>query len=550
MSSAKPAGDACVVAERLTYRLPDGRVLFEALDLGCGRNKTGLIGPNGSGKTTLLRLLSGELTPAGGTVRRLAPVAVLPQEFRPSAHAPLSVLLRIEGRLSALRRLEAGRGGVADVALLGNEWDLPARARRVLAHYGLGQLPLDRPFGAVSGGEATRIALAGLALGRPDFLLLDEPTNHLDAASRQALYEFVEAWTGGMLVVSHDRALLRRMDRIVELSERGVQVYGGDYDDYRARRAEDDAAAGRELASARASLRRAERKAHEVRERQARRDARGRRERAAGGVPKVLLNARKANAERTGARMRTITGREVSERLERLETARCQVEERESPRFDLPSTELPSKRRVLELVHVTVRFPGTPRPILDDISLRITGPERVAVAGPNGSGKTTLLEVAVGRRPPDEGSVRRLPDDHVAWLDQNGLGFDPERSVLDNFRRLHPDMEVTAARYALARFLFSREAAMQPAGSLSGGQRLRASLACVLGGTRPPSLLVLDEPNNHLDFEALEALESGLKAYDGALLVVSHDEDFLEAIGIERTIALTASGGPSGRRGA
>ncbi len=548
MSSGNPAGDACVVAERLTYSLPDGRVLFEALDLACSRNRTALIGPNGCGKTTLVRLLSGELMPSGGTVRRLTPVAVLPQEFRPSAHAPLSLLLRIEGRLSALRRLEAGHGGVADVELVGDEWDLPARARKVLARYGLGHLPLDRPVGDVSGGEATRIALAGLALGRPDFLLLDEPTNHLDAASRQALYEFIEEWTGGMLVVSHDRTLLRRMDRIVELAERGLQVYGGDYDDYRARRAEADAAAERELAGARASLRRAERKAREVRERQARRDARGRRGRAAGGVPKVLLNTRKANAERTGARVLSITSREVAERRERLDAARRQVEERESPRFDLQPTELPSKRRVLELAHVTVRFPGTPRPVLEDISLTITGPERVAVAGPNGSGKTTLLEVAVGRRPPDDGSVHRLPDDHVAWMDQSGLDFDPERSVLDNFRRFHPYMEGTAVRYALARFLFSREAAMQPAGSLSGGQRLRASLACVLGGARPPSLLVLDEPDNHLDFDALEALESALREYDGALLVVSHDEDFLEAIGIERTIALEASGGPGSSR--
>jgi len=214
------------------------------------------------------------------------------------------------------------------------------------------------------------------------------------------------------------------------------------------------------------------------------------------------------------------------------------VEERERPRFELPSAGLPAGRIVLEMEEVTVRFPGADRPVLDAVSLRIVGPERVAVVGPNGSGKSTLLQVAVGRLSPDSGTVRRVPDEETAFLDQRGAALDPTRSVLENFVAYHPTMEPMAARYALARFLFSDEAALQTVGTLSGGQRLRASLACVLGGERPPSLLVLDEPTNHLDLDALDALESALRAYDGALLVVSHDAEFLEAIGVERRIAL------------
>src|SRR5690606_33494633 len=141
---------------------------------------------------------------------------------------------------------------LADLELVGDDCDLPERAAAVLARFGLSHLSLDRPLRTVSGGEGTRVALAGLSLGRPDFLLLDEPTNHLDASSREALYTFVEGWTGGMLCVSHDRALLRRMDRIVELSTLGVKVYGGNYDAYRARREADDAAAASEMDSARA----------------------------------------------------------------------------------------------------------------------------------------------------------------------------------------------------------------------------------------------------------------------------------------------------------
>lgn len=308
------ASDARIVAERLAYTSADGRVLFQDVTLSFGRERTGLVGPNGSGKTTLVRLLAGELTPWSGRVRHMGAVAMLPQDFRPPAEAPLAAVLRIEERLAALGRMDAGTATPADFEAICDDWDLPERVAGVLSRFGLGHLPLDRPVGAVSGGEATRVALAGFRLGRPDFLLLDEPTNHLDVASREALYEFVEGWTGGLLCVSHDRALLRRMDRIVELSSLGVRVYGGNYDVYRARRDADDAAASRELRSARAALRKAERAARELRERQAHREAQGRRARARANMPKILLNGRKARAQSTSAEVRAVTEREVEER--------------------------------------------------------------------------------------------------------------------------------------------------------------------------------------------------------------------------------------------
>jgi len=538
MSHTTHASAPRILAERLAYATADGRSLFSDLTLPLGRERTGLIGPNGSGKTTLVRLLAGELTPLSGQVHRTCHVAVLPQDFCPPAEAPVAVVLGIEQKLAALRRMEAGTASVEDIERVGDDWELPERAAAVLARFGLAHLSLDRAVGQLSGGEATRVALAGLALAQPDFLLLDEPTNHLDVTSRAALYAFVEEWTGGLLVVSHDRALLRRVDRIVELSGLGVRVYGGNYDEYRAIRDAEDAAAAAELDSARAALRAAERQAREVVERQARREAKGRRDRRNANMPKILLNGRKAQAEATGARVRAITQREVEERRARLQTAKQRVEEREPPRFHLPSANLPAGRTVLQLEDITVRFSGDTKPILDRVSLRITGPERVAVIGPNGSGKTTLLNVALGRLIPESGTVRRVPDHEIACLDQHGAHLDPDLSVLDNFRAYHPLMPPTATRYALARFLFSHEAALQTAGTLSGGQRLRASFACVLGGERPPSLLVLDEPTNHLDLDALEALEHALREYDGALLVVSHDAAFLEAIGIERYLAL------------
>jgi ATPase subunit of ABC transporter with duplicated ATPase domains len=189
---------------------------------------------------------------------------------------------------------------------------------------------------------------------------------------------------------------------------------------------------------------------------------------------------------------------------------------------------------VLRLEAVTAGYTAA-EPLLRDLDLAIRGPERVALTGPNGSGKTTLLAVAAGILAPWRGEVRRLAP--MALLDQSVSLMDARASIRDNFRMLNPEAAENACRAALARFRFRAEAALQTAGSLSGGELLRAGLACVLG-VDPPALLALDEPTNHLDLDSIEAVEAGLRAYDGALLVVSHDEAFLEAIGVTRRVEL------------
>ncbi|HEX5869949.1 MAG TPA: ATP-binding cassette domain-containing protein, partial [Longimicrobium sp.] len=200
--------DVRVVAERLAYSLADGRTLFSDLTLGFGRERTGLVGANGAGKSTLVRLLAGELRPSAGTIVRAGSLGYLPQDFQVRASVPLAGVLGIDQRLARVDRVLAGDASAEDLDAVGGDWDLRERAEAVLARLGLSHLDLHRPALDVSGGEATRVALAGVLLGDPDFLLLDEPTNNLDAAGREALYGFVEGWTGGLLAVSHDRGLL------------------------------------------------------------------------------------------------------------------------------------------------------------------------------------------------------------------------------------------------------------------------------------------------------------------------------------------------------
>ena len=220
---------------------------------------------------------------------------------------------------------------------------------------------------------------------------------------------------------------------------------------------------------------------------------------------------------------------------EALAGAEARVERVRRLAFDLPPSGLPAGRTVLAMEAVAFAWPGGPV-LLDGVSLKVVGPERVAVCGPNGSGKTTLIRLAAGELAPTAGQVTRGVK--AALLDQQTALLGHDATLVAAFRRLNPSASENTARAALARFLFRNTAAEKAVGSLSGGERLRAALAAVLLGDAPPQLLILDEPTNHLDLDSIGAVEAALRGYDGALLVVSHDRDFLDAIGIEREIAL------------
>jgi len=527
-----------ITLDGLSYATPDGKSLFDNLTLTFGAERTGLVGRNGVGKSTLLRLILGELTSATGGVTVRGRLGVLRQALSPPPGASVAALMGVADALAGLRRVEAGEGTEDDLA--DADWTLEARLEAALADVDLAGLDLDRPAASLSGGQVTRVALAGLVATEPDLLVLDEPTNNLDAAARDLVAEVLGRWKGGAIVVSHDRALLRRMDRIVELSGLGAQVYGGGYDLYAERKAEAEAAAARSLADAQKDAARVARETQGMAERKARKDAAGKRSRAKGDAPKILLDAQAERAEASGGRERRLADRLKAGAADALAEAEARVERVRRLDFDLPPSGLAAGKTVLVFEDVGFGYPGGPR-LLKDRSLRLVGPERVAVSGPNGSGKTTLIRLAAGELQPTEGRVTR--DVRAAFLDQETALLGDAPSLVSAFRRLNPAASENAARAALARFLFRNTAAEKPVAALSGGERLRAALACVLLGDAPPQLLILDEPTNHLDLDSIGAVEAALRGYDGALLVVSHDRDFLDAIGIGREICLPRAAG-------
>ncbi|MGY4457589.1 ABC-F family ATP-binding cassette domain-containing protein [Bradyrhizobium sp. LB13.1] len=523
---------ASIILSNLTLSTPDGRPLFSNIDLTFGAERTGLVGRNGVGKTTLLASISREHVPQSGRVVVNGTVGLLRQGVQLLAGAKVIDLFGARPALELLRRAERGEASADEVSEV--DWTLETRLASALALVGFGVAPeieLDR----LSGGQITRVRLAALIFAEPDFLLLDEPTNNLDREGRAAVIDFLASWRGGAIVVSHDRSLLETMDAIVELTSLGATRYGGNWSSYREQKAVALAAVGHDLAHAERRLSGIDGKAQEAAEKKARKDSGGKKKRAKGDMPRILAGARKDRSEDSGGKNVQIAERRRAEALEAVDTARRRIEILQPMSVKLTSTHLPAGREVVWLDRVSAGYQPD-RIILHDLSLAIAGPERVAIVGPNGSGKTTLLKLIAGELHALSGIVRVRPD--FALFDQKVSLLDPAISILDNFGRLNPKAGPNECHAALARFMFRADAALQIVGHLSGGQMFRAGLACVLGGATPPSLLILDEPTNHLDIDSIEAVEAGLRAYDGALLVVSHDEAFLQAIGITRRVEL------------
>lgn len=521
---------ASIVLSRLGWSTPDGRQLFDDLDLSFGPERTGLVGRNGVGKSTLLKLIAGELAPTAGSVSVHGRLGVLRQLVQAPDHT-LADLFGVAAPLAILARAERGEASEADLAEA--DWTLEARLASALARVGL-DLPPDAPLAALSGGQRTRAALAALLLQEPDFLLLDEPTNNLDSDGREAVAALLADWRGGALVVSHDRRLLEGMDAIVELTSLGAARYGGGWSAYRERKAQELAAAEHDLADAEKQLADLRRSAQTAAERKARRDGAGARAAARGGQPRILLGMRKDRAEDSGGEAARLAERRRQQAQDVAAQARSRVEVLAPLTVSLPSTGLSPQKEVIRLEKLTAGHdPG--RPVVRDLTLALMGPERLAIVGPNGAGKSTLLAVLSGQLAPLSGAARVFTP--FALLDQQVSLLQRGASIRDNYLRLNPASDENACRAALARFRFRADAALQEVATLSGGQLLRAGLACVLGAA-PPPLLLLDEPTNHLDLDSIEAVEQGLAAYDGALVVVSHDEAFLEALTVERRLQL------------
>ena len=528
---------AHVRVSQLRFAWPDGTPVFENLSFTLGAQRTGLVAPNGAGKSTLMRLLAGQLAPASGRVEIPGTLAYLPQHLTLSGTLRLAEVLEVADRLDALAAIAGGQTDPALFDAVGDDWDLEERTRATLGRLGLEHITLDRRLESLSGGEVMAVGLAAQWLKRPDVLLLDEPSNHLDHDARQRLYRLVDDWDGCLVVASHDRALLDRMDQIAELDRNALRVYGGGFGFYEEATRIEAEAAEQEVRGLRHAVKREQRERQQTRERTERRAGNAARNLHSAGLARIVAGNRKRAAQVSAGRSDDVHSARIVDAQQRLIEARRGLRDTPELKLELPATEVPASRLLFFGQNLQVVRDGRALFGAHGVDLQIRGPERIALHGANGAGKTTLLQLIAGELSPCTGSVQHGPG-RIAMLSQRLDALDANDTVAGNFARCTPELPDAERGHLLARWLFRADDMHLPVSALSGGERLRASLACVLHATPAPQLLVLDEPTNNLDLDAVRELESALRAYRGALVVVSHDDAFVDHLSPTRRLML------------
>ncbi|EHN8924603.1 ABC-F family ATP-binding cassette domain-containing protein [Enterobacter asburiae] len=512
------------ILHQVTCQFPTGDTLFGPLNLTLEPSLCALVGRNGSGKTRLLRLLAGLDEPATGHIERFGSHAWVAQQHVISPQTTMAELLGYNAIFTARKRIDSGNYLPDDLELLDGHWDV---AERLSEAFSNAQLPLfdpDKPAGELSGGERIRALLCGAFTAKADFMLLDEPTNHLDRQGRAWFYDQLSRFQGGVLVASHDRELLEQVPRILELSASGLRSYGGNYADYQTQR---DA----EQQAARAALEHAatERKRTRVRMQKEHDDSQRRSAKTLRTVDTLNI----ASFERVkykGAAKERIGSwkKQHSEQNEALNAAvnkaRERVEEDNPVMFTLPGSQIPEGKQVLVLEDLVLPHVQHIPPL----NWRMDGPMRVALKGPNGCGKSTLLKILLGEIAPRSGTCKVSVS--CAYLDQHLSRLNLSQSVMTHLNLGHTPLEEGVLRTRLAQLQLGADKVTLPLAELSGGERLKAALACVLWRAEATQLLLLDEPTNHLDLASVQAIEAALAGFPGALLVVSHDEAFLRGL--------------------
>lgn len=532
-----PSTSGVILLNNVRYQLPNGEWLLDDINLTLQSKSIGLVGANGVGKSVLAKIITDEIKPDQGVVVRYVPIIYVAQNLHVSNMTTVAKMLDLEVFQQALSRIQAGSMAQADFDILEGRWDLPTRLEMFWNKRGFSQLTLESTVAQLSAGERVQVALCTAFASDAGFLVLDEPSNHLDANARHWLYEQLQQWNGGALIISHDRVLLDHVEDVIELSNGKTVAYGSNYTFYQKKRNEEIQRIETRLEQLKHERKKFLREQHEQHDKQIKQQSRRKESAKVANIDGISRGRQKDNSEfSTGKQKQQMQNAKQALNQQIGDVVKMQAQDT-SILLSLPQSTVPQGKEILKLDDVALPYLLTH----SLINLSLYGPVRVGIKGPNGCGKTTLLKVIAGLLPPAQGHCNTWVK--CAWLDQSPAHILPaQRSVLEQLQIDRSPLSYTEQRIQLARLGLDALQVDQPARNLSGGQWLKAALACVLWGAEPPQLLLLDEPTNHLDLWAQKSLEDALSLFTGAFMIVSHDEAFMQALKLTHVLLWESSG--------
>jgi len=527
-----------LILQNLSYIHPDKTLLFDNINLAVNdHEKIALIGNNGSGKSTLLKLIARELKPSGGKLIANDEPWFVPQIFGQYNHLTIARALKVENKLNALQEILKGKVSEQNYSALGDDWTIEERCNEALKYWQLNNLNLSQKMATLSGGQKTKVFLAGISIHQPELVLLDEPGNHLDVAGRQLLYSFIQSTQSTLLIVSHDRKLLNLFGKVAELSKRGLTIYGGNYDFYKGQKEIENNALHEDLQSKEKALRKAKEKERETLERQQKLNSRGKAKQEKAGVARIMMNSLRNNAENSTSKLRDVHTEKIVGIREELQELRSALPGINKMKFGFDNSYLHRGKIICKAEDINYNYNHQPL-WKDTLTFQITSGQRLVLQGLNGSGKTTLLKIILGKLESQTGTVYRA-DNKVVYIDQDYSLIDNHLSVYEQAQQFNVSaLQEHEIKTRLNRFLFTKDDWDKSCSALSGGEKMRLILCCLTIRNQSPDIIILDEPTNNLDIQNIEILTAAINEYLGTLIVVSHDETFLEQIKIEHAIQL------------
>ncbi len=525
-----------ISVQNITYIHQNKDTLFENINFSCkDSEKVALIGNNGTGKSTLLKIIAGVLEPSNGKVICSSKPYYVPQHFGQYNDCTIAAALQIEKKLDALKSILDGNFSEEKQKILGDDWTIEERCNEALSFWGLQNFPLTQEMNKLSGGEKTKVFLAGILIHKPDIVLLDEPTNHLDLHSREILYNYVQNCTQTLIVVSHDRTLLQQLNTVYELDSRGITVYGGNYEFYKEQKDIEGNAVLQKLRNAESSLRKAKMTEQETLERKLRSDIRGKKKLKDGGMPHAMKKLLKNKAEASTSRLQEVHKEKLAEISDEVSQMKQKAASYDKMRMNFESSNLHQGKILVNAENINFAYKEN-NLWANSMNIQIRSGERLNIKGANGSGKTTLIKIILGQLEPTSGEIKRAEVKSV-YIDQEYSLIDNTLTVYEQAQRYNYEhLQEHEIKIRLFRFLFNSDFWDKPCGALSGGEKMRLLLCCLMISNKAPDLFILDEPTNNLDIQNIEILTSAINEYHGTLIVVSHDKYFLEEIRVDGEI--------------